>query len=158
MTCAAKKHLISEKPLNSAVFQGHRGGVLTGIECSPKIIDFRANGSPVQESVEKIDTLNLYFVGLKTSIHYIYNIRALKEHRSKIGKLNKRNVRRCQFRTDKQGYKLVTICNNFVSLCILYKTDFVFYLDIYKGSQYNRFRCDLLSQLELKGDVICVKY
>ena len=26
-TCAAKKHLISEKPLNSAVFQGHWGGI-----------------------------------------------------------------------------------------------------------------------------------
>ncbi len=26
-TCAAKKHLVSEKPLNSAVFQENRGGI-----------------------------------------------------------------------------------------------------------------------------------
>ena len=28
--------------------------VLAGIECSPKIFDFRANGIPVQERVEKV--------------------------------------------------------------------------------------------------------
>ena len=52
VTCAAIKHLISEKPLNSAVFQGCWGGVITGIECSPKIIDFRANGILGLESVD----------------------------------------------------------------------------------------------------------
>ena len=27
LTCAAEKHLVSEKPQNIAVFQGHRGGI-----------------------------------------------------------------------------------------------------------------------------------
>ena len=31
--------------------------VLAGIECSPKIFDFRANGIPVQERVDFFDTL-----------------------------------------------------------------------------------------------------
>ena len=39
------------------VFKG-AGVVLAGIECSPKIFDFRANGIPVQESVDFFDTLN----------------------------------------------------------------------------------------------------
>ena len=30
---------------------------MAGIECSPKIFDFRANGIPVQESVDFFDTL-----------------------------------------------------------------------------------------------------
>ena len=34
-----------------------KGVVLAVIECSPKIYDFRANGIPVQERVEKVDTL-----------------------------------------------------------------------------------------------------
>ena len=34
--------------------------VLAGIECSPKISDFRANGIPVQERVDFFDTLKLY--------------------------------------------------------------------------------------------------
>ena len=33
--------------------------VLAGIECSPKISDFRASGIPGGERVEKIDTLNI---------------------------------------------------------------------------------------------------
>ena len=57
LTCAAEKHLISEKPLIQRFFKG-TGVVLAGIECSPKIFDFRANGIPVQERVEKVDTLN----------------------------------------------------------------------------------------------------
>ena len=31
--------------------------VLAGIECSPKIFDFRASGIPVQERVDFFDTL-----------------------------------------------------------------------------------------------------
>ena len=31
--------------------------VLAGIECSPKIFDFRASGIPVQERVDFLDTL-----------------------------------------------------------------------------------------------------
>ena len=52
LTCAAEKHIISEKPLNKRFFKG-TGVVLAGIECSPKIFDFRASGIPVQERVEK---------------------------------------------------------------------------------------------------------
>ena len=33
------------------------GVVLAGIECSPKIFDFRASGIPVQERVDFFDTL-----------------------------------------------------------------------------------------------------
>ena len=51
VTCAAEKHLISEKPLNKWFFKG-TGVVLAGIERSPKIRDFRASGIPVQERVE----------------------------------------------------------------------------------------------------------
>ena len=56
MTCAAEKHLVSEKPLNKWFFKG-TGVVLAGIERSPKIRDFRASGIPVQECVEIFDTL-----------------------------------------------------------------------------------------------------
>ena len=56
LTCAAGKHLISEKPLNKRFFKG-TGVVLAGIECSPKIFDFRANGIPDQERVDFFDTL-----------------------------------------------------------------------------------------------------
>ena len=55
-TRAAKKHLISEKPLNKRFFKG-TGVVLAGIERSPKIFDFRANGIPDQERVDFFDTL-----------------------------------------------------------------------------------------------------
>jgi len=34
------------------------GVVLAGIECSPKIFDFRASGIPVGERVDFFDTLN----------------------------------------------------------------------------------------------------
>ena len=57
LTRAAKKHLVSEKPLIQRFFKG-TGVVLAGIECSPKISDFRANGIPVQERVDFFDTLN----------------------------------------------------------------------------------------------------
>ena len=57
VTCAAEKHLVSEKPLIQRFFKG-TGVVLAGIECSPKIIDFRASGIPVQERVDFFDTLN----------------------------------------------------------------------------------------------------
>ena len=57
VTCAAEKHLVSEKPLIQRFFKG-TGVVLAGIECSPKIRDFRANGIPVQECVDFFDTLN----------------------------------------------------------------------------------------------------
>ena len=51
LTRAAKKHLVSEKPLIQRFFKG-TGVVLAGIECSPKISDFRANGIPVGERVD----------------------------------------------------------------------------------------------------------
>ena len=56
LTRAAKKHLVSEKPLIQRFFKG-TGVVPTGIECSPKISDFRANGIPVGERVDFFDTL-----------------------------------------------------------------------------------------------------
>ena len=49
-TGAAEKHLISEKTLYKRFFKG-TGVVLVGIECSPEIFDFRANGIPDQERV-----------------------------------------------------------------------------------------------------------
>ena len=51
LTCAAEKHLVSEKPLIKWFFKG-TGVVLAGIECSPKIFDFRASGISVQECVD----------------------------------------------------------------------------------------------------------
>ena len=56
-TCAAEKHLVSEKTLNKRFFKD-TGVVLAGIECSPKIRDFRANGIPAGECVDFFDTLN----------------------------------------------------------------------------------------------------
>ena len=56
-TGASKKLLVSENPLMKRVFKG-TGVVLAGIECSPKIFDFRANGISVQESADFFDTLN----------------------------------------------------------------------------------------------------
>ena len=56
LTCAAEKHLVSEKTLNKRFFKG-TGVVLAGIECSPKIFDFRASGIPVQKRGEFFDTL-----------------------------------------------------------------------------------------------------
>ena len=61
LTRAAEKHLVSEKPLIQRFFKG-TGVVLAGIECSPKIFDFRASGIPVQECVEFFDTLNAHIV------------------------------------------------------------------------------------------------
>ena len=57
VTCAAEKHLVSEKTLNKRFFKS-TGVVLAGIECSPKIRDFRANGIPAGECVDFFDTLN----------------------------------------------------------------------------------------------------
>ena len=74
-TCAAKKHLISEKSLNKRFFK-NTGVVLAGIECSPKISDFRANGISVQERVDFFDTLKAgnypcsLFVFLKRHIFF----------------------------------------------------------------------------------------
>ena len=56
LTRAAKKHIVSEKPLIQRFFKG-AGVALAGIECSPKIFDFRANGIPVGERVDFFDTL-----------------------------------------------------------------------------------------------------
>ena len=56
-TCAAEKHLVSEKTLNKRFFKD-TGVVLAGIECSPKIRDFRANAIPAGECVDFFDTLN----------------------------------------------------------------------------------------------------
>ena len=50
-----KKHIV-KKPLIQRFFKG-TGVVPTGIECSPKISDFRANGIPVGERVDFFDTL-----------------------------------------------------------------------------------------------------
>ena len=55
-TGASKKLLVSEKPLVKRLFKG-TGVVLAGIECSPKIFNFRANGILVQERVDFFDTL-----------------------------------------------------------------------------------------------------
>ncbi len=60
LTRAAKKHLVSEKPPIQRFFKG-AGVVLAGIECSPKIFDFRANGIPVGERVDFFDTLKQAF-------------------------------------------------------------------------------------------------
>ena len=57
LTRAAKKHLVSEKPLIQRFFKG-TGVVLAGIERSPKIRDFRASGIPVGERLDFFDTLN----------------------------------------------------------------------------------------------------
>ena len=46
-----EKLFVSEKSLNKRFFKG-AGVVLAGIECSPKIYDFRAKDIPVQERVE----------------------------------------------------------------------------------------------------------
>ena len=51
LTGAAEKHLVSEKTLNKRFFKG-TGVVLAGIECSPKVRDFRASGIPVGERVD----------------------------------------------------------------------------------------------------------
>ena len=48
-TCAAEKHLISEKPLVQRFFKD-TGVVLAGMECSQKSLIF-ASGIPVQERV-----------------------------------------------------------------------------------------------------------
>ena len=56
LTCAAEKHLVSEKPPIQRLFKDP-GVVLAGIECSPKIFAFRANGIPDQEHVDFFDTL-----------------------------------------------------------------------------------------------------
>ena len=70
LTRAAKKHLVSEKPLIQRFFKG-TGVVLAGIECSPKISDFRANGIPVGERVDFFDTLTAPFGAAPTSRFYI---------------------------------------------------------------------------------------
>ena len=61
LTCAAEKHIVSEKPLIQRFFKG-TGVVLAGIECSQKSPIF-ANGIPVQERVEFFDTLKGLFFG-----------------------------------------------------------------------------------------------
>ena len=44
--------------------------VLAGIECSPKIFDFRASGIPVQERVDFFDTLTyiIYLFSLLSTL------------------------------------------------------------------------------------------
>ena len=56
LTRAAEKLIVSEKPLFQRFFKV-AGVVLAGIECSPKIFDFRANGIPTGERVDFFDTL-----------------------------------------------------------------------------------------------------
>ena len=68
LTRAAKKHLISDKPLIQRFFKG-TGVVLAGIECSPKISDFRANGIPVGERVDFFDTLRGGYIAVSFFIH-----------------------------------------------------------------------------------------
>ena len=43
---------------------------MAGIECSPKIFDFRANGIPVQESVDFFDTLKGGLFALLLHLYY----------------------------------------------------------------------------------------
>ena len=71
LTCAAEKHIISEKPLIQRFFKG-TGVVLAGIECSPKISDFRANGIPVGERVDFFDTLKSARKGLIFYTHVYF--------------------------------------------------------------------------------------
>ena len=71
LTCAAEKHIISEKPLNKRFFKG-TGVVLAGIECSPKIFDFRASGIPVQERADFFDTLRHGFYSVPAYIFFIF--------------------------------------------------------------------------------------
>ena len=71
LTRAAKKHLVSEKPLIQRFFKG-TGVVLAGIECSPKISDFRANGIPVGERVDFFDTLKSARKGLIFYTHVYF--------------------------------------------------------------------------------------
>ncbi len=52
----ASEKLLSSENRFLAVFKG-TGVVLAGIECSPKIKDFRASGIPVQERGDFVDTL-----------------------------------------------------------------------------------------------------
>ena len=76
--CAAEKHIISEKPLIQRFFKG-TGVVLAGIECSPKIRDFRANGIPVQECVDFFDTLNRYLTNRSVNAIIAVQFRELDE-------------------------------------------------------------------------------
>ena len=70
-TGASEKLLVSEKPLVKRLFKG-TGVVLAGIECSPKIFDFRASGIPDQERVDFFDTLNPPLRGIfYITVHYI---------------------------------------------------------------------------------------
>ena len=54
--CGGKTHY-KRKTAYLAVFQEHRGGVLEGIECSPKIFDFKSERNPLQERVDFFATL-----------------------------------------------------------------------------------------------------
>ena len=58
LTRAAEKHIISEKPLLRRFFKDTRV-VSAGIECNPKILDFRVNGIPDRERVDFDDTLEM---------------------------------------------------------------------------------------------------
>ena len=62
---------MSEKPLNKRLFKG-AGVVLAGIECSPKIFDFRANGIPDQERVDFFDTLRRGKIPSPSPFHLIF--------------------------------------------------------------------------------------
>ena len=68
-TGALKKHIISENPLAKRIFKG-TGVALAGIECSQKILFF-ANGIPVQDSGDFVDTL-------KACIIYLRAVRRLR--------------------------------------------------------------------------------
>jgi len=81
LTRAAKKHLVSEKPPIQRFFKG-AGVVLAGIECSPKIFDFRANGIPVQERVDFFDTLKK-ISGLKAGYSFDWELILLQRCRSR---------------------------------------------------------------------------
>ena len=54
-----RKNSLVAKTAFLAVFKG-TGVVLAGIECRPKIFDFRASGIPVQERGDFVDTLKRY--------------------------------------------------------------------------------------------------
>ena len=70
-TGAAKKHFVSEKPPNKRFFK-NAGVVLAGIECSPKIYDFRANGILGLERVKKVDTLKIGHLNCPFVAVYFY--------------------------------------------------------------------------------------
>ena len=72
-TSASEKLLSSENRF-LAVFKG-TGAVLAGIECRPKIFDFRASGIPVQERGDFVDTLTARQKLPGSSFVYLFSVK-----------------------------------------------------------------------------------